>query len=75
MDAVSVELFCPHCGAKALVLSSNERPIQETKVRCIRCNREPKIAQLKSNKGDTFQMHVRMVDPKAVISRYTPHLK
>ncbi|MBB3213543.1 transcription elongation factor Elf1 [Herbaspirillum sp. Sphag1AN] len=67
----NINLACPHCGQMLLQLSIDARPIQEQKVACPACARRSKMAALKTSTGDTYQLYIRQIDPRAQISVYS----
>lgn len=69
--AQDISLACPHCGQLMLQLPADARPIQEKKVACPACSRQTKMAKLKTSNGDTYQLHIRQIDPKARIGVYS----
>jgi len=71
MTAHDISLACPHCGQLMLQLSIDARPIQEQKIACPSCCRRSKMAQLKTSNGDTYQLHIRQIDPNARIGVYS----
>jgi len=71
MAATDISLACPYCGQLMLQLSVDARPIQEQKIVCPACSRRSKMAKLKTSNGDTYQLHIRQIDPNARIGIYS----
>ncbi len=68
--AADISLLCPHCGQFMLQLSADVRPIQEKKHACPACSKQTRMAKLKTRNGDTYQLYLRQIDPKARIDVY-----
>jgi transposase-like protein len=66
-----ISLLCPHCDQFMLQLSPSMRPIQEKKHACPACSKQTRMAKLKTRSGDTYQLYLRQIDPKARVSVYS----
>ena len=71
MATKDISLACPHCGQFMLQLSPEVRPIQEQKVACPACCKKSKMAKLRTGSGETYQLYIRQIDPKARIDIYS----